>query len=210
VRSVTILLCALLVGCGAPIDVASSGGTTVLVTAASPTTSQSTSTVVPDTVAATEATFEVATTTTVIGDEMVTTTPPSTPAPLAITDASVHALAAVLGVDGELEHRDAEHGQGQCIGRLEPRGLCVNVPLWEVWQYWNLDAQGGPGASDDPARTIAGDLFAQLGVDPGLVTSVKPNGPLPQVEFSSGALVMVAEDGRIAMVIAPTSLLPAG
>jgi hypothetical protein len=40
------------------------------------------------------------------------------------------------------------------------------------------------------------------------VTSVEPNGPLPQVKFSIGALVMVAADGRLAMVIAPTSLLP--
>jgi len=54
------------------------------------------------------------------------------------------------------------------------------------------------------------DLFARLGVDPGAVTSIKPNGALPQVKFSSGALVMVAADGRIAMVIAGTSLLPVG
>jgi hypothetical protein len=119
-------------------------------------------------------------------------------------------LAAVLGVEGELEQRDGEFGRGQCIGRLEPRGVCVNVPLWGGWQYWDLSAQDGLGASDDQARMIAVDLFAQLGVDPGEVTSIEPNGPLPQVKFSTGALVMVAADGRIAMVIAGTSLLPIG
>ena len=116
---------------------------------------------------------------------MVTFPPVTVVAPPAISDASVRTLAAVLGVEGELEHRD---GGGQCIGRLEPQGLCVNVPLWGGWQYWDLRAQDGAGASDDQARTIAIELFAHLGVDPGAVTSVKPNGPLPQVEFSSGAL----------------------
>jgi hypothetical protein len=87
-------------------------------------------------------------------------------------------------------------------------GVCVNVPLWGLWQYWDLSAQDGPGASDDVARSIALDLFARLGVDPGAVTSIEPNGPLPQVKFSSGALVTVAADGRIAMVIAGTGLVP--
>ena len=64
--------------------------------------------------------------------------------------------------------------------------------------------------SDDQARSIAVDLCARLGVDPGAVTSIEPNGPLPQVKFSSGALVMVAEDGRFAMIIAGTTLVPAG
>jgi hypothetical protein len=129
-------------------------------------------------------------------------------APPVISDASVQALAAVLGVEGDLEQRDGEHGVGQCVGRLEPMGVCVNVPLWGLWQYWDLSAQDGPGASDDVARSIALDLFARLGVDPGAVTSIEPNGPLPQVKFSSGALVMVAADGRIAMVIAGTGLVP--
>jgi hypothetical protein len=141
---------------------------------------------------------------------LVTYLPVTTVATPVISDASVQALAAVLAVEGELEQREGEYGDGQCIGRLEPRGLCVNVPLWGGWQYWDLSAQDGPGATDDQARMIAVDLFAQLGVDPGAVTSIEPNGPLPQVKFSSGALVMVAADGRIAMVIAGTSLLPVG
>jgi hypothetical protein len=148
--------------------------------------------------------------TTAIANDMMTSLPITTPAPPVISDASVQALAAVLGVEGELEQREGEHGSGQCIGRLEPRGLCVNVPLWGVWQYWDLAAQDSSAASDDQARDVAVDLFARLGVDPGAVISIEPNGPLPQVTFSSGTLVMVAEDGRIASVITGTSLLPAG
>jgi hypothetical protein len=148
--------------------------------------------------------------TTAIANDMMTSPPVTTPAPPVINDASVQAVAAVLGIEVELEQRDGEHGRGQCIGRLEPRGLCVNVPLWGVWQYWDLAAQDSPGASDDQARDVAVDLFARLGVDPGTVISIEPNGPLPQVTFSSGTLVMVAEDGRIASVITGTSLLPAG
>jgi hypothetical protein len=116
----------------------------------------------------------------------------------------------MLGVDGDLEQLDGEHGPGYCIGRLEPRGLCVNVPLWGLWQYWNLEAQNAQGATDDVAVDVAVDLFARLGVDPGTAISVEPNGPLPQVELSSGAMVTVAEDARIAMVIAPTALVPSG
>ncbi len=146
---------------------------------------------------------------TTIANDTMTSPPVITPAPPVISDASVQALAAVLGVEGELEQRDGEHGSGQCVGRLEPRGLCVNVPLWGVWQYWDLAAQDSPGASNDQARDVAVDLFARLGVDPGTVVSIEPNGPLPQVTLSSGTLVMVAEDGRIASVISGTSLLPA-
>ncbi len=146
--------------------------------------------------------------TTTIANDAVTSAP-ATPPPV-VGDASVQALASALGVEGELEQRDGEHGGGQCIGRLEPRGLCVNVPLWGVWQYWDLAAQDSPGASDDQARDVATDLFARLGVDPGTVISIEPNGPLPQVTFSSGTLVMVTEDGRIASVISGTNLLPAG
>lgn len=136
--------------------------------------------------------------------------PATTTTPPVIDVASVQALASVLGVEGQLEQRDGEHGSGQCIGRLEPLGLCVNVPLWGVWQYWDLAAQDSPGASNDQARDVAVDLFARLGVDPGTVISIEPNGPLPQVTFSSGTLVMVAKDGLIASVITGTNLLPAG
>ena len=185
-----------LLGCGARADLDTGG--TVAVDAVAPITSLDVKLddVAPPTTAIVADTFTIPPTTTV-----------GTPV---ASDASVLALAAVLGVEGELEQRDGEHGVGQCIGSLEPRGLCVNVPLWGVWQYWDLNAQDSPGASDDQARSVAGDLFAQLGVDPGSVISITPNGPLPQVEFSSGALVMVAEDGRIAMIIAGTALLPTG
>ena len=148
--------------------------------------------------------------TTAIASDVVTSTPAATSPPPEIGDASVQALASVLGVEGVIEHRDGEHGSGQCVGRLEPRGLCVNLPLWGVWQYWDLAAQDGPAASDDQAREVAVDLFARLGVDPGLLISIEPNGPLPQVTFSSGTLVMVAGDGRIASVITGTNLLPEG
>jgi hypothetical protein len=140
------------------------------------------------------------------------TTPPGyeVQTPPEVSDASVLALAAVLGVDGEVEHMGGEDGAGQCIGRLEPRGLCVNVPLWGAWQYWDLDAQNSQGASDEQAAQVALDLFVRIGVDPGVVTSVEPNGPLPQMELSNGALVMVAQDGRIASVIAGTTQMPPG
>ncbi len=211
----------LLVGCGARDDFGS-GATIALDTVALPTgdganietaapttTSQSGSTIAPVSSAQVDVDDAVPPTTAIVAD--VVTHPPVTMAATpVIGDATVQALAAVLGVEGELEQRDGEHGAGQCIGRLEPRGLCVNVPLWGVWQYWDLGAQDGPGASDHQARSIAVDLFAQLGVDPGPLTSIEPNGPLPQVKFGSGALVMVAEDGRIAMVIAGTSLVPTG
>ncbi len=117
-------------------------------------------------------------------------------------------MASVLGVEGDLEHLEAEHGTAQCIGRLQPRGLCVNGPLWGVWQYWDLDAQSAPGASFEDAQRVAIELFARLGVDPGTVVSVEPNGPLPRVTFTSGTQVMVAEGGRIATILAGTGLLP--
>ena len=132
--------------------------------------------------------------------------PPATLAPL-ISELPVAALAAALGVEGDVEQLDGEHGPGYCVGRLEPRGLCVNVPLWGLWQYWDLDAQNSEGASDDQAITVALELFDRLGVDAGEVTSVEHNGP-PNVELSRGASVIVSNDGRIAMVYADTALLP--
>ena len=83
----------------------------------------------------------------------------------------------------------------------------MNVPLWGLWQYWDLDAQNSEGASDDQAITVALELFDRLGVDAGEVTSVEHNGP-PNVELSRGASVIVSNDGRIAMVYANTALLP--
>ncbi len=209
----------LLLGCGARVDVGAGAATTLdavaaptsaeasVETAAPPTTLQSGSTVAPLTSAAVTS-DNLAPPTTADAIDIVTSVPAQVVVAPLVSDASVMALAAVLGVEGEFEHRDGEFGGGQCIGRLESRGLCVNVPLWGIWQYWDLSAQGGQRASDDQASLVASDLFVQLGVDPGAVTSIEPNGPLPQVEFSSGALVMVAADGRIAMVIAGTSLLP--
>ena len=208
-----------LVGCGVAADPGSAlspdsagpitDNAAAVGTAAAPTTSR----VEPEVGSVTSEAVMAADTavpTTAIASDVVTSTPATTPPPPEIGDASVQALASVLGVEGQIEQRDGEHGSGQCVGRLEPRGLCVNVPLWGVWQYWDLAAQDGPGASDDQAREAAVDLFARLGVDPGTVISIEPNGPLPQVTFSSGTLVMVAGDGRIASVITGTNLLPAG
>jgi hypothetical protein len=42
------------------------------------------------------------------------------------------------------------------------------------------------------------------------VSSVEPNGPLPQVTLTNGAVVMVAEGGRIAWIIASINPMPAG
>jgi len=133
--------------------------------------------------------------------------PPVPTQPPTVSDASVLALAAVLGVTGEIEHTE---GNGSCVGRLEPRGLCVNVPIPGSWQYWDLDAQNGLGASDQEASDAALDVFARLGVDAGVVDSIEPNGPLPQVSLSGGPLVMVAEGGRIASIIAGGDQLPPG
>lgn len=129
------------------------------------------------------------------------------PPPPEVSDASVLALAAVLGVDGEVEHME---GCATCIGRLEPRGLCVNGPIPGAWQYWDLDAQNSAGASDEEAGAAALDVFTRIGVGAGVVMSVEPNGPLPQVTLSNGALVMVAEGGRIASIIAGIDQLPSG
>ena len=139
----------------------------------------------------------------------VVETVPATYAPL-IGELPVLALAAVLGVEGDAEQLDGEHGPGYCVGRLEPRGLCVNVPLWGLWQYWDSDAQNAQGATDEEAAAVALDLFARLGVDAGEVESVQRNGPLPQASLSGGASVMVAHDGRIASVHASTTLMPPG
>lgn len=140
--------------------------------------------------------------------------PQTLPAVTAASDASVVALANAMGIEGELEHRDGEHGPAQCIGRLEPRGVCVNVPLWGVWQYWDLVAQDGPAATTEEAERVAVELFAQLGTDPGTIVelptpvSVVPDGRLASVMFSSGTEVRVAQGGRIAMILAATDLLP--
>jgi len=85
----------------------------------------------------------------------------------------------------------------------------VNVPIPGSWQYWDLDAQSSQGASDEEAGEAALDVFVRIGVDPGVVSSVEPNGPLPQVALSNGALVMVAEGGRIAWIIASINQMPA-
>ncbi len=86
--------------------------------------------------------------------------------------------------------------------------MCINVPTWGGWTYWDLDAQNGPGATDEQAARTAIDFFDRVGADPGDIISIEPNGPLPQVRFTSRALVMVGVDQRIAMLIAPTALLP--
>jgi len=153
-------------------------------------------------------------------DERVESIPPPTTAPARdpvpttvpplVGEPPVAALAAALGVEGDIEQLDGEHGPGYCIGRLEPRGLCVNVPLWGLWQYWDLDAQNAQGASDEQAASVALDLFDRLGVDAGRVTSVERDGPLPTVGLSGGASVIVAIDGRIAMAYADTALVPSG
>jgi hypothetical protein len=149
--------------------------------------------------------------TTALAIESIDVQPPVTPPPAPeVTDASVLALAAVLGVTGEVEPMDGGGVTGRCVGRLEPRGLCVNVPLPETWQYWDLEAQNSPGAGDQQAIDVALDLFARIGVEPGVVTSVEPNGPLPQVALSSGALVTVADDGRVAWMIAGINQMPPG
>lgn len=137
----------------------------------------------------------------------VVETVPATYAPL-IGELPILALAAGLGVEGDSEQLDGEHGPGYCVGRLEPHGLCVNVPLWGLWQYWDSDAQNAQGATDEEAAAVALDLFARLGVDAGEVESVQR--PLPQVSLSGGASVMVAQDGRIASVHASTTLMPPG
>ncbi len=205
-------------GCGVREDIGSAAPDTVasstfdassVATQVLPTTSPLESTTVLPTITE-AAVVDTAVPTTAIEDGMVSSPPVTMVAAPVISDASVRALAAVLGVEGELEQRDGEYGAGQCVGRLERRALCVNVPLWGLWQYSDLDAQDTPGASDDAARNVAVDLFTRLGVDPGSVISVEPNGPLPQVTFSSGAVVMVAADDRIGSVIAATSLLPPG
>jgi len=138
---------------------------------------------------------------------LTSTSPPvATEAPT-VSDASVLALAAALGVTGEVEHTE---GNGVCVGRLEPVGVCVNVPIPGSWQYWDLDAQNGLGASDQAASDAALDVFARIGVDAGTVSSVEPNGPLPQVSLSGGPVVMVAEGGRIAWIIAGVGQMPPG
>jgi hypothetical protein len=216
--SVGLSFIGLLGGCGAVDDLGSSASISESTVVHEPGADTSTEPVTPTT------TWQPISTSPVMTSPQPETLPPTTaaltdwgtyppdtaPAGPVISDETVQTLAAVLGIDGELEHRDGEHGVGQCIGRLEPRGLCVNVPLWGVWQYFDLTAQSGPGASDEQARAIAVNLFTHLGVDPGAVISIEPNGPLPQVTFSSGALVTVAGDGRIAMVIAGTGLVPPG
>ena len=101
------------------------------------------------------------------------TTVPETTLPPLLPEASVRALATLLGVDGEIEYFERN---AQCIGRLEPRGLCINGPIWGAWQYWDVDAQSGPAASEEQALAIAANLFAALHGDPGPVTAVKENG----------------------------------
>jgi hypothetical protein len=133
--------------------------------------------------------------------------PTTVPPKAEVSEASVLALAAVLGVEGQVEQMEAN---GQCIGRLEPRGLCVNVPTPSSWQYWDSDAQNIAGASNERAGQAAIDVFLRIGVDPGEVISIEPNGPLPQVSLSNGALVMVAEGGRIAWMMAGVDQMPAG
>ena len=148
-----------------------------------------------------------------LADAVVPTTEPNIPpfqpstAP-EIEDSIVRALAESWSIEGELERKVGEFGQGQCIGRLEQRGICVHVPLWGVWNFWDLDTQSGAGTNDDDAIRAASELFALLGVDPGKIEAITRDGPLPRVVFSTEATVLVAENGVIAAVTAPTSLLP--
>jgi len=205
---------------GAPIDTAQ-----VLVSAPTAASVQVADTTSPPSVTAlavspsTSAEFDSATSTSSPPEAIVTvaSVPPTTAPvvsaletiapPPEVSDASVLALAAVLGVQGEVEHME---GYATCIGRLEPRGLCVNGPIPGSWQYWDLDAQNSAGASDEEAGAAALDVFTRIGVGAGVVTSIEPNGPLPQVALSNGALVMVAEGGRIAWIIAGVDQMPPG
>lgn len=150
---------------------------------------------------------------TTVADAAVPITEPSIPpfqlstAP-EIEDSIVRALAESWAIEGELDREVGEFGQGQCIGRLEQRGICVHVPLWGVWNFWDLDTQSGAGTNDRDASRAASELFALLGVDPGKIVAITRDGRLPRVVFSSEATVLVAENGVIAAVTAPTSLLP--
>src|SRR5687767_8190798 len=146
---------------GAPVDTprASAGGTSISTPVTVPTAStdpQSVSTAGPT--PPTSVPDDPSTTTTSLAIEQrpdsippttapVLDTVPATYAPL-IGEFPVLALAAALGLEGDVEQLDGEHGPGYCVGRLEPRGFCVNVPLWGLWQYWDLDAQNLLRATD--------------------------------------------------------------
>ena len=63
-----------------------------------------------------------------------------------------------------------------------------------------------PGAG----RAAALAVFTRIGVDPGVVRSIEPNGPHPQVTLGNGAVVRVADGGRIALIIAGVRQMPRG
>ncbi len=136
--------------------------------------------------------------------------PPPTTASPPVEERLVRRLADALGVVGTIELLDGEHGQGSCINRLGPAPmLCVDVPLWGLWQYADIEAQMLPSATEDEARAAASGLLERLGL-PTELGEIGSNGAQITVAMRAGGSVVVAEGGRIAQVIAPTSMLPPG
>lgn len=133
--------------------------------------------------------------------------PPTTVAVGPVGIDRVRRLADALGVTGEIEEMPGELGPAHCIGRLTSPGLCVDGPLWGLWQYWDAEAQSLPSATEDEARAAAVALLTRLGL-PTVLGAIGSNGAQLTVAMGAGGSVVVAEGGRIAQVIAPTSMLP--
>lgn len=134
--------------------------------------------------------------------------PPVTRPPGPVGLDVVRRLADALGVTGELEVMAGEQGDGTCINRLASPMLCVDVPLWGLWQYADGEAQSLPSATPDEAVAAASTLLERLGL-PVELAGLGSNGVQITVAFRAGGSVVVAEGGRISQVIAPTAMLPA-
>lgn len=133
--------------------------------------------------------------------------PPPTSAPIGpVPIDRVRVVADALGVRGDVEEMPGEFGPSHCIGRLASPGLCVDGPAWGTWQYWDVDAQSLPSATEDEARAAAVGLLTRLGLPAGL-GAIGSNGAQISVALEVGGTVVVAEGGRIAQVIAPSSML---
>jgi hypothetical protein len=134
--------------------------------------------------------------------------PPVTRPPGPVELAVVRELADALDIAGELEVMPGEQGDGACINRLGSPMLCVDVPLWGLWQYADGDAQSRPSATPDEAIAAATALLQRLGL-PVELGELGSNGAQVTIAFRAGGSMVVAEGGRISQIIAPTAMLPA-
>lgn len=124
------------------------------------------------------------------------------------TPGQLDRLATVLRFPAAPQARPGELGTGWMFedgGRV----LAVSVPLWDLWQYADVDAQSAARlGTEAEAVAVAAKLVKDLGLDVGAADPVvSPNGPTWRVNWGN-LQVDVAAGPVITMAIGPMATLP--